>query len=60
MNDNKLILYKDEEGRVKVNVNVCFVDEDVLLTQLQLADIYHTTKQDISPYIQGIYDDKEL
>ena len=29
--DNKLILYKDEEGRVSVNTR--FADEDVWLTQ---------------------------
>ena len=60
MNDkeNKLILYKDDEGRVSVNVR--FAEEDVWLTQLQLAEIYHTTKQNISQHIQNIYDDKEL
>ena len=33
--EKKLILYKDDEG--KVNVNVRFADEDVWLTQEQLA-----------------------
>ena len=41
--ENKLILYKDEEGRVSVNTR--FADEDVWLTQSQLAEIYCTTKQ---------------
>lgn len=60
MNDkeNKLILYKDEQGRVSVNVR--FADEDVWLTQLQLASIYDTTKQNISQHIQGILGDGEL
>lgn len=31
--ENKLILYKDEEGRVSVNTR--FADEDVWLTQAQ-------------------------
>ena len=35
--ENKLTLYKDEEG--KVNVNTRFADEDVWLIQAQLADI---------------------
>lgn len=39
--ENKLILYKDEEG--KVNVNVRFADEDVWLTRENLAEIYATT-----------------
>ena len=56
--ENKLILYKDEEG--KVNVNVRFADEDVWLTQAQLAEIYYTTQENISMHISGIYKDNEL
>ena len=32
--ENKLILYKDDEG--KLSVNTLFADEDVWLTQAQL------------------------
>ena len=56
--ENKLILYKDEEGRVSVNVR--FADEDVWLTQAQLAEIYNTTQQNISLHQKGIYADGEL
>jgi len=56
--ENKLILYKDEEGRVSVNTR--FADEDVWLTQAQLAEIYDTTQQNVSLHLQGIYGDKEL
>ena len=56
--ENKLILYKDEEGQV--NVNVRFADEDVWLTQAQLAEIYNTTQQNISLHVGNIYQDKEL
>ena len=56
--ENKLILYKDDEG--KVNVNVRFADEDVWLTQQQLADIYCTTKQNVSQHIDNILTDGEL
>ena len=38
--ENKLILYKDEEGRVSVNTR--FADEDVWLTQAQLVEIYQS------------------
>ena len=58
MEENKIILYKAEEG--KVNVNVRFADEDVWLTQAQLADIYNTTQQNISLHQKGIYADGEL
>ncbi len=56
--ENKLILYKDENG--KVSVNVRFADEDVWLTQAQLAEIYNTTQQNISLHQKGIYADGEL
>lgn len=56
--ENKLILYKDDEG--KVNVNVRFADEDIWLTQAQLAEIYNTTQQNISLHQKGIYADGEL
>ncbi len=56
--ENKLILYKDEEG--KVSVNTRFADEDVWLTQDQLADIYQTTQENISMHISNIYADGEL
>ena len=56
--ENKLILYKDDEG--KVNVNVRFADEDVWLTRENLAEIYATTPQNISLHVGNIYKDKEL
>lgn len=56
--ENKLILYKDEEGNVSVNVR--FAEEDVWLTQAQLAEIYNTTQQNISLHQKGIYADGEL
>ena len=56
--ENKLILYTDENG--KVSVNVRFADEDVWLTQAQLAEIYNTTQQNISLHQKGIYADGEL
>ena len=56
--ENKLILYKDDEG--KVNVNVRFADEDVWLTRENLAEIYATAPQNISLHVGNIYQDKEL
>lgn len=55
---NSIIIYQDENGITKVNVR--FADEDVWLTQLQLAEIYDTTKQNISQHIDNILKDEEL
>lgn len=56
--ENRLILFTDNNG--KVSVNVRFADEDVWLTQEQLAQIYATTQQNISQHVKSIYTDKEL
>jgi hypothetical protein len=43
-----------------VTVNVRFSEEDVWLTQQQLAEIYDTTQQNIAGHIKNIYDQEEL
>lgn len=57
-NENNIIIYQDEDGITKVSVK--FSDEDIWLTQNQIAEIYKTTKQNISLHINNIYKDKEL
>ena len=56
--ENKLILYKDDEG--KLSVNTLFADEDVWLTQAQLVEIYQSSKSNISEHLKNILEDKEL
>jgi len=55
---NSIILYQDENGVTRVNVR--FSDEDLWLTELQLAEIYDTTQQNIDQHIKNIYSDGEL
>lgn len=57
-NDNTIMIYQDENEITKISVR--FADEDLWLTQNQLAEIYDTTQQNISRHIEGIYQDKEL
>lgn len=57
-NENNIIIYQDENGITKVTVR--FVDEDIWLTQNQIAEIYETTQQNVSLHINNIYKDKEL
>ena len=40
-------------------MSVRFADEDVWLTQNQLAEIYDTTQENISMHISNIYKDGE-
>ena len=56
--ENKIILYQDDNEITRVSVR--FADEDLWLTQNQLADIYQTTQQNIALHIKNIYADGEL
>lgn len=55
---NEILIYEDKDGITKVNVK--FTNEDIWLTQNQLADIYKTTQENISMHISNIYKDSEL
>lgn len=55
---NEIMIYEDKDGIIKINV--IFVNEDIWLTQNQIAEIYKTTQQNISQHINSIYKDNEL
>ena len=57
-NKNEILIYEDKDGITKVNVT--FIDEDIWLTQSQLAEIYKTTRENITMHISNIYKDNEL
>lgn len=57
-NDNYVILYQDENNITRVSVR--FSDEDLWLTQAQIAELYDTTQQNISQHIESIFGDGEL
>ena len=56
--ENRLILYRDEEGSISLSVR--FTDEDVWLTQAQLVEIYQSSKSNISEHLTNIFADREL
>ena len=58
MEQNKIILYQDDNEITRVAVR--FADEDLWLSQNQLAEIYCTTQQNIASHIANIYKDEEL
>lgn len=58
MNDNQVLIYQDDNGITRVSVR--FSDEDLWLTQNQIAELYDTTQQNISQHIERIYNDGEL
>jgi len=54
----QFLVYKAEDGKLKLDVR--FEDESVWLTQQLMADLFQTTKQNISRHIQNIYEEGEL
>ena len=57
-NQSQLIIYQAEDGKIKIDVR--FQDETVWLTQQLMADLFQTTKQNISLHVRNIYEDGEL
>ena len=55
---NRIILYQDDNEITRVSVR--FANEDLWLTQNQLAEIYCTTQQNISQHVDNISKDGEL
>ena len=51
--NNNIIIYEDKDGITRVNAT--FADEDVWLTQYQLAEIYKTSRENITMHISNIY-----
>jgi len=54
----EFLLYQTEDGRVRLDVRLA--DETVWLTQQLMADLFQTTKQNISLHIQSIFKEGEL
>lgn len=53
-----VIIYQSDDGLTKIDVRL--EEDTVWLTQLQLADLYQTSKSNISEHITNIYNEGEL
>ncbi|MCS3796411.1 virulence RhuM family protein [Niastella sp. OAS944] len=58
MNNSEFLIYQTPNGNTKVDVRV--EDETVWLSQQQMADLFQTTKQNISLHIKNIFSEGEL
>jgi DNA-binding protein len=56
--NNNIIIYNTEDGKSKINLKL--EDGTVWLNQLQIAELFRTTKQNISKHIKAILEDGEL
>ena len=57
-NNNNIVIYQTDDGTTKIDVKR--EDETVWWSQQQMADLYDTTKQNISLHIKNIFDEEEL
>ena len=55
---NNFIIYTTDDGQVDIEVRL--EDENVWLTQNSIAELFDTTKQNISLHIKNIFEEKEL
>ena len=56
-NRGEIILYQPEEA---VRLEVRLEDETVWLTQAQMAELFQTSKQNVSLHTNNIFKEKEL
>jgi hypothetical protein len=56
--DSDLILYQTEDGRTRIQCR--FENETVWLTQQHMAELFQTTKQNVSLHAKNIFGDGEL
>ena len=55
---NNMIIYVSKDGNVKVDVSI--ENEDIWMSQDVIANLYGTSKQNISYHINNIFKEKEL
>jgi len=56
--DSEILIYQTPDGNTRVDVQMS--DETVWLNQNQMADLFQTTKQNISLHIRNIFEENEL
>ncbi|MHA7880320.1 MAG: virulence RhuM family protein [Saccharospirillum sp.] len=55
---SELILYTSEDGRTQLHLRV--EANNIWLTQLEIAELFQTTKQNVSLHTKNIFEDREL
>ena len=55
---NELIIYNTEDQKAKINLKL--EDGTIWLSQLEIAELFQSSKQNISKHIKAIFSDGEL
>lgn len=58
MNNSEILIYKNQEGNIKIDVRL--EDETVWLSQDQMAALFGKAKSTINEHIKNIYQEEEL
>jgi hypothetical protein len=57
-NKNSIIIYEAKDGKVELRADI---NEDTIwASEIQIADIFETTQQNVNLHIKNIYNDDEL
>ncbi|MGD0774528.1 MAG: RhuM family protein [Candidatus Solibacter sp.] len=55
---SEILIYQSPDGKTRVDVTLA--DETVWLSQAQMAELFQTTKQNISLHVKNVFDENEL
>ena len=58
MMGNDIIIYNTEDGKAKINLQ--YEDGTIWLSQLEIAELFQTTKQNVSKHVKAIFLEGEL
>ena len=53
-----MILYTSADGQTRINLRV--EADNIWLSQLEIAELFQTTKQNVSLHVKNIFEDSEL
>ncbi len=56
--EGQFLLYQTEDGQTRIECR--FTGETIWLSQTDMADLYQTTKQNISLHLKNLYEEREL
>ena len=56
--NGEMVVYVGDDGKPQIQARL--QDENMWLTQVQLAQVFQTTRQNIGQHIKNIYEEKEL
>ena len=56
--NGEMVVYVGDDGKPQIQARL--QDKNMWLTQVQLAQVFQTTRQNIGQHIKNIYEEKEL